>query len=51
MNLLSNETRIKARPSRREREKTILFTDNMEIYHNKIIKRIKETNRRRSCWC
>lgn len=51
MNLLSNETRIKARPNRKERERTILFTDNMEIYHNKIIKRIKETNRRRSCWC
>ncbi|CAD8086197.1 unnamed protein product [Paramecium sonneborni] len=51
MSLLSNEVKIKIRPSRRERERTILFTDNMELYHHKSIKRIKEMSRRKSCSC
>ncbi|CAD8180214.1 unnamed protein product [Paramecium octaurelia] len=51
MQLLSNEVKMKIRPSRRERERTILFTDNMELYHHKSIKRIKEMSRRKSCSC
>ncbi|CAD8160838.1 unnamed protein product [Paramecium pentaurelia] len=51
MCLLSNDINIKKRQSRREREKTILFTDNMELYHHKIIKRVKEMCRRKSCNC
>ncbi|CAD8073819.1 unnamed protein product [Paramecium sonneborni] len=51
MCLLSNDMKVKNRNNRRDRDKTILFTDNMELYHHKIIKRIKEICRRRSCIC
>ncbi|CAK71966.1 unnamed protein product (macronuclear) [Paramecium tetraurelia] len=51
MCLLSNDKNVRIRPSRREREKTILFTDSMELYHHKIIKRVKEMCRRKSCNC
>lgn len=51
MVLLSNEAKMKIRPSRKERERTILFTDNMELFHHKTVKRIKEISRRKSCCC
>ncbi|CAD8078831.1 unnamed protein product [Paramecium sonneborni] len=51
MCLLQNDIKLKNRQNRRDREKTTIFTDNMELYHHKIIKRIKEICRRRSCNC